>query len=75
MYQVKVLEDRSMRNNEIADMLGEKPFRIQKTAELTRYYTQKELLELMKQLQAIDIQIKTSDQDPNLLIELFILNI
>lgn len=75
MYQVKVLEDRSLRNNEIADILGEKPFRIQKTAELTRYYTQKELLELMKQLQAIDIQIKTSDQDPNLLIELFILNI
>ena len=64
-----------MKSQEIADMLGEKPFRIQKTAELTRYYTQKELLELMKQLQAIDIQIKTSDQDPNLLIELFILNI
>lgn len=75
MYQVKVLEEKGMRNNEIAQTLNEKPFRIQKTAELTRYYTSKELLELMIKLQEIDIQIKTTDIDPNSLIELFILNI
>lgn len=75
MYQVKVLENKGMRNNEIAQTLNEKPFRIQKTAELTRYYTSKELLELMIKLQEIDIQIKTTDIDANSLIELFILNI
>lgn len=75
MYQVKALEEKGMRNNEIAQTLNEKPFRIQKTAELTRYYTSKELLELMIKLQEIDIQIKTTDIDPNSLIELFILNI
>lgn len=75
MYQVKVLEEKNMRNNEIATTLNEKPFRIQKTAELTRYYTTKELLELMIKLQEIDIQIKTTDINPNSLIELFILNI
>lgn len=75
MYQVKVLEEKGMRSNEIATTLGEKTFRIQKTAELTCYYTAKELLELMIKLQEIDIQIKTTDIDPNSLIELFILNI
>ena len=75
MYQVKVLEEKNMRNNEIAATLGEKPFRIQKTAELTRYYTSKELRELMIKLQEIDIQIKTTDTEPNSLIELFILNV
>lgn len=75
MYQVKSLEEKNMRNNEIAQTLNEKPFRIQKTAELTRYYTLKELRELMIKLQKIDIQIKTTDIDPNSLIELFILNI
>lgn len=75
MYQVKVLEEKNMRNNEIAQVLNEKPFRIQKTAELTRYYTTKELLELMIKLQEIDIRIKTTDINPNSLIELFILNI
>ena len=74
MYQVKVLEEKNMRSNEIASILNEKPFRIQKTAELTRYYTKKELLELMIRLQEIDIKIKTTDTEPNSLIELFILN-
>lgn len=75
MYQVKILENKGMRNDEIAKTLNEKPFRIQKTKELTRYYTNKELLELMIKLQEIDIRIKTTDIDANSLIELFILNI
>lgn len=75
MLQVKILEEKSLRPNEISETLGEKPFRITKTKELTRYYTSKELRELMIKLQSIDIQIKTTDSDPNSLIELFILNI
>lgn len=75
LYQVKALEDRNMTNAEIAKTLDKKPFYIQKTAELTRYYTKKELLELIIRLENIDLQIKTTDIDPNSLIELFILNI
>lgn len=75
IYQVKVLEEKGMSNAEIAKTLDKKPFYIQKTKELTRYYTQKELLQLMIKLQDIDIKIKTTDTDPNCLIELFILNI
>lgn len=75
IYQVKCLEEKGMSNNEIANTLEKKPFYIQKTSELTRYFTLKELLELIIKLESIDIQIKTTDIDPNSLIELFILNI
>lgn len=75
IYQVKCLEEKGMSNTEIANTLEKKPFYIQKTSELTRYFTLKELLELIIKLESIDIQIKTSDIDPNSLIELFILNI
>ena len=74
IYQVKALEEKGMSNTEIAKTLDKKPFYIQKTSELTRYYTLKELLELIIKLESIDLQIKTSDVDPNSLIELFILN-
>ncbi len=75
MYQVKSLEEKSMRSKEIAQTLGEKEFRVQKTMELTRYYTFKEIRDLIIKLQEMDLSIKTSDVDPNALIELFILNI
>ena len=75
IYQVKCLEEKGMNNTEIANTLEKKPFYIQKTSELTRYFTLKELLELIIKLEGIDIQIKTTDIDPNSLIELFILNI
>ena len=63
-----------MNANEIATTLGEKnSYRVKKTMELTRYYTEDELLKLMIRLSDIDLKIKTTDTDPNLLIELFIL--
>ena len=76
MYQVKVLEKKNLSNREIANILEEKSdYRISKTRELTRFYSEEELLKLMQDLQNIDMQCKTTDVDPNFLIELFILNI
>ena len=76
IYQVKILEDRHMSDREIASMLGEKSdYRITKTRELTKYYSEKELLELFQKLSDIDYQIKTTDVDANSLIELFIINL
>lgn len=74
MYQVKVLEKKRYSNNEIADQLNEKAYRISKTKELTRYFSEKDLLKLMIELADIDLKIKTTDSDPNFLIQLFILN-
>lgn len=76
IYQVKLLEKDRLNDKEIAEQLGEKSdYRIKKTRELTRLYTEEELLLLMQKLSDIDFKIKTTDVDPNTLIELFILNI
>ena len=73
MYQVKVLESTTRSNQEIADKLGEKPYRIQKTRELTRYYSLQELRDILRSLSDMDLKIKTTDVDGNFLVELFIL--
>ena len=76
IYQVKTLSNQNLSPYDIAKMLGEKSdYRIKKTKELIRYYSEQELLDLMKTLSDMDIQMKTTDIDPNSLIELFILNI
>ena len=75
MFQVKVLEEKNMRNDEIAKTLNEKSYRITKTRELTRYYSKRELLDLMIKLEDIELKIKTTSVDANTLVQLFILNI
>lgn len=75
MYQVKNLEEKNMRNDEIASSLKEKTYRITKTRELTRYYSKREILDLMIKLEDIDLKIKTTSVDANTLVQLFILNI
>ena len=75
MYQVKSLEEKNMRNDEIASSLKEKPYRITKTRELTRYYSKRKILDLMIKLEDIDLKIKTTSVDANTLVQLFILNI
>lgn len=75
MYQVKVLENERKSVNEIASILDQKPFRITKTKELTNLFSKSELLKLMQELAAMDLKIKTTDVDPNFLIQVFILNL
>lgn len=76
MYQVKVLEAQHMNANDIANTLGEKnSYRVKKTMELTRYYSENELLKLIETIGDIDLKVKTTDTDPNTQIELFILNL
>ena len=76
IYQVKILEKKNLRDKEIADILEEKSdYRIKKTREITRMYSEEELLNLMKKLSEIDLKIKTVDTNPNQEIELFIINI
>ena len=76
IYQVKVLTKQNMTPLEISRQLQEKSdYRVKKTKELIYLYTEEELLKLMTSLADMDLQIKTTDIDPNSLIELFILNI
>ncbi len=76
IYQVKLLEKDRLSDKEIATTLGEKSdYRIRKTRELTRLYTEEELLLLMQKLSKMDYQLKTSDVDGIHLLEMFILNL
>lgn len=75
IYQVKLLE-KDNNDKEIANILGEKSdYRIKKTRELTRLYSENDLLKLMQELVNMDYKLKTEDIDGNSLIEMFILNI
>lgn len=76
IYQVKLLEKQRFSNKKLADILGEKSsYRISKTKELTKYYSEKELLSMMIKLADIDLKIKSTSSDANLLMQLLILNI
>lgn len=76
IYQVKILEKDHLSDKEIANILEEKSdYRIKKTRELTRIFTEEELLECMQKLSDIDLKIKTTDINPNTLIEQFIINL
>ena len=76
MYQVKLFENKRLSDKELADILGEKSsYRISKTKELTKYYSEKELLSMLIKLADIDLKIKSTSSDANLLMQLLILNI
>ena len=76
IYQVKLLEKNNLTDKEIANTLNEKSdYRIKKTRELTRLYSEDELLILMQRLSDMDLKIKTTDVDGKNLIEMFIINI
>ncbi len=75
IYQVKLLEKEKMTDKKMAEVLGEKSdYRIMKTRELTKLYSEREILKLMQQMAEMDYQLKTEDVDGNQLIEMFILN-
>ncbi len=76
IYQVKYLNDEGLNTNAIAEKLEVKPYRVTKTLELVRFYSYKELLNMIIELADIDLKIKTvTGTDANGLVELFILNI
>ena len=76
IYQVKLLEKEKLSDHEIANMLEEKSdYRITKTRELTKLYTEETLLHLLQELSNIDFKMKTTDLDANELLEQFIINL
>ncbi len=76
IYQVKLLEKERLSDREIANILEEKSdYRITKTRELTKLYSEESLLHLLQELSDIDFKMKTTDLDANALLEQFIINI
>ena len=76
LYQIKVLEEDNLNDDQIAQKLNQKSsYRIKKLRELTRLYSLKDLRKILIDLSEIDLKSKSTDIDTSNLIKDFILNI
>ena len=74
LLKIKLLEE-NYSKKEIAEIINKKEFYVEKQQQLTRLYYLNDIRELIKKLQDIDIKMKTTDLDYNMLIEMYIINI
>lgn len=75
LEQVGLLMDQNMRRNDIASFLDVHPYRIEKTQELLRDLSKKEVDFLIKKLGDLDFNIKSGVYDIKKPLEMFILNL
>lgn len=75
MYQVKNLYMNGYSENEIAKILEIHPYRVKLANQNSKKYDEDLLLNYLKQLSNLDINIKTGNIDKNMGLELFILSL
>lgn len=75
LYQVKVLDQRGYRKDDMAKMLDCHPYRVEKTRELASDYVEEEIFSSLKKLADLDYQIKTGTMEDKLALELFLLGL
>jgi DNA polymerase-3 subunit delta len=75
IYQTKVLYKKGYTEKDIADILGIHPYRIKLAFQKGRSFDEKVLLNYLKELAELDIDIKTGNIDKNIGLELFFLKI
>ena len=75
IYQVKILSNQGLRQDEIAKSLDIHPFRVKKTLEVVHMYTESSLLKLLDELAILDIDIKSIEIDKQTRLEMFILSL
>ena len=75
MYQVKQLYLNGYTENNIAKLLNIHPYRVKLAAQNSRKYDEHILIDYLKQLSDLDINIKNGNIDKNLGLELFILKL
>lgn len=74
LYQVKRLHNKGKNNEEIAKILEFKSvYRVKYLLSDSYYYSEEDLLKYLSKLSTIDEAIKSSNQDGNMLFELFII--
>ena len=75
LYQVKVLNKKNISYNAIPKILEVHPFRVKKTLELVRYYSLKDISNILKDLALNDYKMKSGLIEADMLIDMLILNI
>ena len=75
LLKIKLLEEQKYNKNQISEIINKKPYYVEKQQELTRLYNLSDINYLIKKLQDIDMKMKTTDLDYNMLIEMYIINI
>ena len=75
LLKIKLLEEQNYNKNQISEIINKKPFYVEKQQQLTRLYNLSDISYLIKKLQEIDMKMKTTDLDYNMLIEMYIINI
>lgn len=75
LYQVKVLSKTIYRDDEIGRIIGSHPYPVKLAREIIYQFREKELLEYLKKLATIDMEIKTGKTYQNIALEQFILTL
>lgn len=73
MYQVKILKEMNYSQKDMATFLEIHPFRVKKALESDYLYTKKKLLNMLRELAKLDIDIKSIETDSKTRLELFII--
>ena len=75
IYQVMFAKRKGMTKDEIAKVLKEHPFRIQKTLEFLPYYEENDIRKLIHNLHNLDYKIKSGQESATIGFEMFLLNL
>ena len=74
LLKIKLLEIK-YNKKKISEIINKKEYYVEKQQQLTRLYNLNDIIDLIKRLQDVDIKMKTTDLDYNMLIEMYIINI
>ena len=75
LYSVKTLSEKRYKQQEIANILGIKPYAVSIALENCNNYSSKKLLNLLNLLSDIDYKTKSGNGDAKILFEIFLLNL
>ncbi len=75
LYSVRILLEKGYKQNDIADILGIRPYAVQVASQSCNNYSERKLLTLLNTLSDIDFKSKSGNGRVNELLEMFLLNL
>mgnify|MGYP004518397389 FL=1 len=74
LYQVKLLNNKGYKEEDIAKEMAVHPYRVKKILELGRYSSLKDIKRFILELADLDLKLKTGQADKDIAMEMLILN-